>query len=102
MKFSSDSYGHEECCSQGHSSASTIATIEAALSADSNIDSSAIQIRMLGPVVLLEGYITNTADREKAISLVAMIVGQEKVQDRMLSRFPSSSRRDLDGLGLRY
>ncbi|XKM43608.1 BON domain-containing protein (plasmid) [Rhizobium ruizarguesonis] len=102
MKFSSDSYGHEECCSQGHSSASTIATIEAALSADSNIDSSAIQIRMLGPVVLLEGYITNTADREKAISLVAMIVGQEKVQDRMLSHFPSSSRRDLDGLGLRY
>ncbi|ANP89732.1 BON domain-containing protein [Rhizobium leguminosarum] len=102
MKFSSDSYGHEECCSQGHSSASTIATIEAALSADSNIDSSAIQIRMLGPVVLLEGYITNTADREKAISLVAMIVGQENVQDRMLSRFPSSSRRDLDGLGLRY
>ncbi|QKK33399.1 BON domain-containing protein (plasmid) [Rhizobium indicum] len=102
MKFSSDSYGHEECCSQGHSSASTIATIEAALSADSNIDSSAIQIRMLGPVVLLEGYITNTADREKAISLAAMIVGQENVQDRMLSRFPSSSRRDLDGLGLRY
>ncbi|WSH68834.1 BON domain-containing protein (plasmid) [Rhizobium ruizarguesonis] len=88
MKFSSDSYGHEECCSQGHSSASTIATIEAALSADSNIDSSAIQIRMLGPVVLLEGYITNTADREKAISLAAMIVGQENVQDRMLSRFP--------------
>ncbi|WP_027687053.1 BON domain-containing protein [Rhizobium leguminosarum] len=88
MKFSSDSYGHEECCSQGHSSASTIATIDAALSADSNIDSSAIQIRMLGPVVLLEGYITNTADREKAISLAAMIVGQENVQDRMLSRFP--------------
>ncbi|RSB81473.1 transport-associated protein [Rhizobium pisi] len=95
-------YGHEGCCSQGHSSASTIATIEAALSADSNIDGCAIQIRMLGPVVLLEGYITNTADREKAISLAAMIVGQENVQDRMLSRFPGSSRRDLDGLGLRY
>ncbi|NEI03143.1 transport-associated protein [Rhizobium leguminosarum] len=88
MKFSSDSYGHEEYGSQGHSSASTIATIEAALSADSNIDSSAIQIRMLGPVVLLEGYTTNTADHEKAISLAAMIVGQENVQDRMLSRFP--------------
>lgn len=63
------------------------ATIEAALSADRDIDSSAIEIRMLGPVVLLEGYITNAADRDKAISIAAMIVGQENVQDRMLSRF---------------
>ncbi|EJZ18981.1 BON domain-containing protein (plasmid) [Rhizobium sp. Pop5] len=87
MKFGPDN--HEESCSQGHSSASTIATIKAALSADPDIDSSAIEIRMLGPVVLLEGYITNTADREKAIRLAAMIVGPENVQDRMLSRFPT-------------
>ncbi|MGR9424175.1 BON domain-containing protein [Rhizobium leguminosarum] len=88
MKFGSYNASHEEGCSQGHSSASTIATIEAALSADRDIDSSAIEIRMLGPVVLLEGYIANAADREKAISLAAMFVGQENVQDRMLSRFP--------------
>jgi osmotically-inducible protein OsmY len=43
---------------------------------------------MLGPVVLLEGYITKPADRDKAISIAAMIVGQDNVQDRMLSRFP--------------
>ncbi|CCM78159.1 BON domain-containing protein [Rhizobium mesoamericanum] len=89
MKFSSDSYSHEECCSQGHSSASTIASIEAALSADPDIDSNAIAIRMLGPIVLLEGFITNTSDREKVISLAAMIAGPENVQDRMLSRFPT-------------
>ncbi|MDQ0562450.1 osmotically-inducible protein OsmY [Rhizobium mesoamericanum] len=89
MKFGSDSYSHEECCSQGHSSASTIASIQAALSADPDIDSSAIAIRMLGPIVLLEGFITNTSDREKVISLAAMIVGPENVQDRMLSRFPT-------------
>jgi osmotically-inducible protein OsmY len=88
MKFGSYNASHEERCSQGHSSASTIATIEAALSADRDIDSSAIEIRMLGPVVLLEGYITKPADRDKAISIAAMIVGQENVQDRMLSRFP--------------
>ncbi len=41
MKFGPDNYNHEERCSQGHSSASTIATIEAALSADPDIDSSA-------------------------------------------------------------
>ncbi|SEI17441.1 hypothetical protein SAMN05216228_103411 [Rhizobium tibeticum] len=89
MKFGSDSYSHEECCSQGHSSASTIATIEAALSADPDLDSSAITIRMLGPVVLLEGYITKIVDRERAISLAAMIVGPQNVQDRMLGRFPT-------------
>ncbi|MGR8925320.1 BON domain-containing protein [Rhizobium leguminosarum] len=88
MKFGSDNASHEDRCSQGHGSSSTIATIEAVLSADLDIDSSAIEIRMLGPVVLLEGYITSAADREKAISLAAMIVGQENVQDRMLSRFP--------------
>ncbi|WSH63945.1 BON domain-containing protein [Rhizobium ruizarguesonis] len=87
MKFGPDNYSHQERCSQGHSSASTIATIEAALSADPDIDSSAIEIRMLGPVVLLEGYITNASDRDKAISIAAMIVGQENVQDRMLSRY---------------
>ncbi|SCB57025.1 BON domain-containing protein [Rhizobium aethiopicum] len=79
---------HEERCSEGHSSASTIATISAALSADPDIDSSAIEIRMLGPVVLLEGYISRAADRDKAISIAAMIVGWENVQDRMLSRLP--------------
>ncbi|NYT33553.1 BON domain-containing protein [Rhizobium sp. WYCCWR 11128] len=89
MKFGPDNYNHEERCSQGHSSASTIATIEAALSADPDIDSSAIEIRMLGPVVLLEGFITKAADRDKAISLAAMIVGWENVQDRMLSRIPT-------------
>ncbi|NNH67169.1 BON domain-containing protein [Rhizobium laguerreae] len=88
MKFRPDNYDHEERCSQGHSSASTIATIEAAFSADPDIDSSAIEIRMLGPVVLLEGYITSAADREKAISLAAMIVGWESVHERMLSRLP--------------
>lgn len=89
MKFGPDNYNHEERCSQGHSSASTIATIEAALSADPDIDSSAIEIRMLGPVVLLEGYITKPADRERVIALAAMIVGEENVHDRMLSRFPT-------------
>ncbi|WP_246621549.1 MULTISPECIES: hypothetical protein [Rhizobium] len=37
MKFGSDNASHEERCSQGYSSASTIATIEAALSADHEI-----------------------------------------------------------------
>ncbi|MBX4959548.1 BON domain-containing protein [Rhizobium lentis] len=86
MKFGPNN--HEERCSEGHSAASTIATISATLSADPDIDSSAIEIRMLGPVVVLEGYITKAADRDKVISLAAMIVGWENVQDRMLSRFP--------------
>lgn len=87
MKFGSDSFTHEDCCSQGHSSASTIATIQAAFAADPDIDSSAITIQMLGPVAVLEGYISNAQDREKAISIAAIFVGFENVHDRMLSRF---------------
>ncbi|WET74600.1 transport-associated protein [Rhizobium croatiense] len=78
---------HEERCPEGHSTAATIATISATLAADPDVDGSAV--RMLGPVVLLEGYITKAADRDKIISLAASIVGWENVQDRMLSRFPS-------------
>lgn len=89
MKFGSDSFSHEDCCSQGHSSASTIATIQAALAADSTLDSSAITINMIGPVAVLEGYISDAQDRDKAISVAAMIVGFENVHDRMLSRFTS-------------
>ncbi|ACI58344.1 osmotically-inducible protein OsmY [Rhizobium leguminosarum] len=79
---------HHERCSEGHSTASTIATISAALSADPEIDSSAIEVKMLGPVVVLEGYIGKAADRDRATSIAAMIVGWENVHDRMLSRFP--------------
>ena len=86
MKFGSDSFIHEDCCSQGHSSASTIATIKAALAADPTLDSSAITINMLGPVAVLEGHISNMVDREKAMSIAAMIIGFENVHDRMLSR----------------
>jgi len=87
MKFGPNN--HEERCPEGHSTAATVATISATLASDPDVDSSAVEIRMLGPVVLLEGYITKAADRDKIISLVASIVGWENVQDRMLSRFPS-------------
>jgi osmotically-inducible protein OsmY len=89
MKFGVDTFTHEECCSQGHSSASTIATIQAALSADSAMDSSAITVQMIGPVAVLEGYISHATHRDKAIAIAAMVVGFENVHDRMLSRFSS-------------
>ncbi|WP_018856352.1 BON domain-containing protein [Rhizobium sp. 42MFCr.1] len=86
MKFGSDSFSHEQHCTSGHSSAATIASVEAAMSADPDLDSSAITIKMLGPVILLEGYINNYAERERATSIAALIVGPENVQDRMLGR----------------
>ncbi|TAZ38789.1 BON domain-containing protein [Rhizobium ruizarguesonis] len=93
MRFGPVDYNHEERCSQGHSSASTIATIEAALSADPDIDNSAIEIRMLGPVVLLEGFINKAADRDKAISLAAMIVGWENVGPGMKTHVRAAGLR---------
>ncbi|RUM16887.1 BON domain-containing protein [Rhizobium phaseoli] len=86
MKFGPNNHG--EHCPEGHSTAATIATISATLAADPDVDSSAVEIRMLGPVVLLEGYISKAADRDKIIAIAATIVGSENVQDRMLSRFP--------------
>ncbi len=93
MKFGPNS--HEDRCSEGHSAASTIATISAALSVDPDIDSSAIEIRMLGPVVLLEGYITNPADRDKAISLAAMFVGPGKRPGPDVEPFPHAVVGDI-------
>lgn len=43
---------------------------------------------MVGPVVLLEGYISSVSDREKAIAIAAIVVGLANVRDRMLSRLP--------------
>jgi osmotically-inducible protein OsmY len=56
------------------------------MSANPDLDSSGISMRMLGPVMLLEGYINSYADRERAISIAALFVGPENVQDRMLGR----------------
>jgi osmotically-inducible protein OsmY len=77
---------HEQRCTRGHSASATIASIEAALCADPNIDSSAITPRMLGPVVILEGFVAEKADRQKAVAIAAEIVGPDKVRDRMLYR----------------
>jgi len=86
MTFGPDSFSHEQHCTSGHSSASTIASVQAALSADPELDSSSISVKMLGPVVLLEGYINDSADRERAIAVAAAIVGAENLQDRMFAR----------------
>jgi osmotically-inducible protein OsmY len=41
---------------------------------------------MLGPVVILEGFVAEKADRQKAVAIAAEIVGHDKVRDRMLYR----------------
>ena len=86
MNFGPESFRHEQHCTSGHSSASTIASVQAALSADLELDSSSITVKMIGPVVLLEGYINNSAERERAIAVAASIVGAENLQDRMFAR----------------
>ncbi len=89
MIFGSESFTHEQWCQQGHSSASTIATVKAALAAVPDIDSSAMTIHMIGPELVLEGYITNVDHRDKAVAVAAMFVGIDNVHDRMLKRFPN-------------
>ena len=82
-----DSFGaHEDCCAAGHSAASTIASVAAAFTADSSFDSQSVIVKILGPIVILEGYIAQRSDREKAVRIAEEIVGAGKVQDRMLCR----------------
>lgn len=72
-----------------NASSATIASVEAAFSAEPGLDSSSIAINMLGRTIQLEGYINDYKDREKAIAIAALIAGPENVRDRMLSRRPS-------------
>jgi osmotically-inducible protein OsmY len=82
-----DSSGaHDDCCAAGHSASSTKASVSAALAADASFVSEEIEVRVLGPVVVLEGYVAIRSDREKAVRVAEAIVGLGKVQDRMLCR----------------
>ena len=86
MATETDSFHPEEQSMSERGSASTIAFVDTAMSSDPDLDSSEITMRMLGPVLLPEGYINDYADRERAISIAALIAGPENVQDRMLGR----------------
>jgi len=78
---------HDDCCTSGQSAASCKASVYAALLADPEIDCESIEIKMLGPIVILTGYVKNSDHAMRALHIAEQIVGEGKVQDRMLHRF---------------
>lgn len=60
-----------------------LASVQAAMSAEHALKSSLISVSMVGRSVLLEGYVPDCADREKATAIASMIAGPENVNDRL-------------------
>ena len=78
---------HDDCCGAGANSSSIKASIAAAWAADPQLDSSGIVIKVLGPIAVLEGYLSATDHRDVAIRIAEVVVGAGNVQDRMLFRY---------------
>ena len=78
--------GHEESALQGHGGAATRASVESALHAASDIDAAEIIVTMLGPYVILEGFVRGKGDVERAIEIAENVVGHGYVRSRLLRR----------------
>lgn len=78
--------GHEEAGRQGHSAAATRASVESALHAAGDLDAGEIIVGMLGPYVILEGFVRQRGDVERAIGIAESVVGRGYVRSRLLRR----------------
>jgi osmotically-inducible protein OsmY len=77
---------HGDCCGIGHSLASTRASVESALSAAPDLDSTEITVTILGSYVVLEGFVRARDDIARATDIAEDVVGKGQVQARMLRR----------------
>ncbi|EJZ22833.1 transport-associated protein [Rhizobium sp. Pop5] len=71
MTFEPESVAHDQ-----------LASVQAAVAAEPELESSSISVSVVGRSVLLEGYVAGYVDREKATAIAASIAGPENVQDR--------------------
>ena len=78
--------GHGGACGQGHSLASTRASVESALSAAYDVDSSEIVVSILGLYVVLEGFVRQKGHVERAVEIAEDVVGKGYVRSRLLRR----------------
>ncbi|SEI13408.1 hypothetical protein SAMN05216228_102678 [Rhizobium tibeticum] len=78
--------GHCSACEHGHSLASTRASVESALSAAYDVDSSEIVVSILGPYLVLEGFVRQKGHLERAVEIAEGVVGKDYVRSRMLRR----------------
>lgn len=78
--------GQEESGWQSHSGAATRASVESALHAAGDIQAGEIIVGILGSYVVLEGFVRQRNDVERAIEIAESVVGQGYVRSRMLRR----------------
>jgi osmotically-inducible protein OsmY len=78
--------GHEDSCGAGHGVAATRASVESALRSACDIDADEIVVEMLGAYVILEGFVRQRGDVERAVEIAEDVVGTGYVRSRMLRR----------------
>ncbi|WP_082519777.1 hypothetical protein [Rhizobium sp. Root1220] len=77
---------HGDSCGRGHSISSTRASVESALCSAHEIEAGEIVVTVLGPYVILEGFVRRKGDVERANQIAENIVGKGYVQSRILHR----------------
>ncbi len=80
------SEGHSDSCGRGHSISSTRASVESALNAAYDIDTKEIVVGILGSYVILEGFVRQKGDVDRAVEIAEDVVGKGYVRSRMLRR----------------
>ncbi len=81
-----NAFSHEEACMRGHNEAATRASVESALHAAGDLDAGEIMVSMLDSLVILEGFVRQNGDSERALAIAEDIVGKGHVHCRMLLR----------------
>ncbi|AHG43992.1 hypothetical protein RLEG12_12485 [Rhizobium leguminosarum bv. trifolii CB782] len=77
---------HENSGGEGHGDAATRASVEGALHADADLDAEEITVTTSGSYVVLEGFVHQRGDVERAIEIAESIVGRGYVRSRLLRR----------------
>lgn len=77
---------HEEAWIKGHNTAAIRASVESALHAEVDLDATEIIVSIVGPYIILEGFVRQWSDSERALAIAEDIVGSGYVHCRMLVR----------------
>ncbi|MDM9626341.1 BON domain-containing protein [Rhizobium sp. S152] len=72
----------------GHGMASARASVESALRMAGGFDAREIEIAVLGPYIVLDGFVLRKEDVERAAEIAGQVVGREYVHCRILLRLP--------------
>lgn len=85
LRFHS-SPSHEEAWMKGHNAAAMRASVESALHAAADLDAAEIIVSIIGPSVILEGFVGQWGDSERALAIAEDIIGSGYVHCRLLVR----------------